>query len=71
MQMFSIYKFNFNSRQTDGKHDFTAVLSLEHTKPMVGRRAVFESRPTKSSQCVPHCRLKLVLVGFVMADLTC
>lgn len=28
MQMFSIYKFNFNSRQTDGKHDSIAVLNI-------------------------------------------
>ncbi|ROL52122.1 Torsin-1B [Anabarilius grahami] len=38
--------------------------NLEHTKPTVGRRAVFVRRPTEFSQCVPHRRLKLVLVCF-------
>ncbi len=42
-----------------------------HTKPTVGRRAVFVRQPTKFSQCVPHCRLKLVLVGLFSADSTC
>ncbi|ROJ30570.1 hypothetical protein DPX16_1549 [Anabarilius grahami] len=36
----------------------------EHTKPTVGRLAFFVRRPTKFSQCVPHRRLKLILVGF-------
>jgi len=40
------------------------VLSPDHTKPTVGRQAVFVRRPIKFSQCVPHRRLKLVLVCF-------
>ncbi|ROJ78818.1 hypothetical protein DPX16_15343 [Anabarilius grahami] len=42
----------------------------EHTKPTVGRRAVYVRRPTKFSQCVPHRRLKLVLDCFFSADST-
>ncbi|ROJ30558.1 hypothetical protein DPX16_1537 [Anabarilius grahami] len=38
--------------------------SLEHTKPTVGRLAVFVRWPTKFSQYVPHRRLKLVLICF-------
>lgn len=41
-----------------------SLLIPEHTKPTVGRREVFVCRPTKFSQCVLHCRLKLVLVCF-------
>ncbi|ROL44290.1 hypothetical protein DPX16_8712 [Anabarilius grahami] len=40
----------------------------EHTKPTVGRRAVFVRRPTKFSQCVPYRRLKLVLISFCSAN---
>ncbi len=47
-------------------------LSPEHTKPTVGRRAVFFfCRPTKFSQCVPHHRPKLVLVCFFSGNSTC
>ncbi|ROL55600.1 hypothetical protein DPX16_23617 [Anabarilius grahami] len=36
---------------------------------MVGRRAVFVPQPTKFSQCVPHRRLKLVLVCFFLGPI--
>ncbi|ROL55052.1 hypothetical protein DPX16_21113 [Anabarilius grahami] len=42
----------------------------EYTKPVVSHRAVFVRRLTTFSQCVPHRRLKLVLVAFFSADST-